>query len=132
MKKIEKLKQQVNELNKQINDIEYKKLIEVSIPELRKSIGRCFKYKNSYGGNLDKWWLYKKIISINEKDMTFNTLEFQITSLNIIEVKLEQQYNFGGKSYFDNQGTWYTEIKPSEFNKARKMFLKKIEKLINK
>lgn len=129
--KLNKLKAEVNELNKQISDIEYKELKEVSIPELRKSLGRCFKYHNTYGGENKRWWLYKKIIGLNEKNMSYTTIEFQETSIGLIEIKNEQHYNFQGKSYFDNQGTWYTEIKPSEYEKAKRLMIKRLEKLLN-
>lgn len=126
--KLEKLKEERNKLERQISDIEYKNLIEVSIPELRKSIGRTFKYRNSYGGDSKSWWLYVKILEVDIKDMTFKTIEFQKTSIDRIEIEFSHKYNYNGKNYFN--GSYYTEIKPAEFEKARKEMLKTVERLL--
>lgn len=125
--KLEKLKIERNKIERQISDIEYKKLVEISIPELKESVGRCFKYRNSYGAG-ESWWLYVKILSVNEKTMSFKVVEFQQTSMDIIEIKFDQKYNFNGKNYFN--GSHYTEIKLSEFEKARKGILKTVSRLL--
>jgi hypothetical protein len=32
----------------------------------KKLVGRCYKYRNSYGGNNDTWWMYFKITGFRE------------------------------------------------------------------
>lgn len=129
MKDIEKLKEEKDKIQRAINDIEYKRMVEVSLPELKRSVGRCFKYRNSYGGTYDRWYLYLKIVGIDEKDMSFKTVEFQNTSMEIVEIRYDRKFNFDGKFYFD--GGNYIEIKPSEFERAKKALLTKIAKILN-
>lgn len=38
---------------------------EVQIPEMRKHVGKCFKYRNSYGGS-DQWWTYVRVNSVTD------------------------------------------------------------------
>lgn len=123
------LKEKRDKLNRQISDIEYSQMVEVSIPKLKKSVGKCFKYLNSYGGDRPKWFFYTKIIGIDEKTMTFKTVEFQRTSMDIIEIKFDQKYNFNGENYFNNSG--YIEIKKSEYERARKAMSKMVDRLLN-
>ena len=129
LKKLEQLKERRNNLERQIEDLEYKEMIETSLPKLKKIIGKCFKYHNSYGGNYERWWLYVKVLSIDEKNMTFNCVEFQRTSMDIAEIKLEKKYNFRGKNYFD--GMSYAPISQSEYSRAKralkKFIIKKLE-----
>lgn len=46
---------------------------QVELDEIRKAeairehaslVGRCYKFHNSYGGGLPKWWLYKRVLSV--------------------------------------------------------------------
>jgi hypothetical protein len=85
-KNLEQLKEERKKLNIQIEKIEKKELIEKTIPELKKYVGNCYKYINSYYGEKQLWPLYKKIISFNEQTMSFNVLRFQHTSRNDIEI----------------------------------------------
>ena len=120
---LEQLKGKRDKLVRQINDIEYKKLVEVSVPKLKKMVGQCFKYHNSYGVNHDRWWLYCKVKEVNEKTMEFTTVEFQRTSMEAIEVKLDRKFNFNGENFFDRMGG-YIAITNSEYNRAKKSLKK--------
>lgn len=126
MKKIEKdlkvledkaRKAQLRFINKK-NDYEAK----VALPSLRKTVGKCFKYLNGYGGDKAKWYLYLKVISIDEKNLNYKCVEFQRTSLEIVEVKLGTKYNWRGNNYFN--GSNYIEISNAEYNRAKKSLLK--------
>ena len=33
-------------------------------PVMRKNIGKCYKYRNSYGGDGSNWWLYRRIFDV--------------------------------------------------------------------
>ena len=33
-------------------------------PMMRKNIGKCYKYRNSYGGDGRNWWLYRRIFDV--------------------------------------------------------------------
>jgi len=105
---------------------EYNALI--ALPSLRKSIGKCFKFINSYGSSYPKWNLYLKVISIDEKTLSFKCIQFQKTSMDKIEVGLESKFNWRGESYFNDSN--YIEITNAEYNRAKKSLLKFIsEKL---
>ncbi len=93
----------------------------VLLPKLRKTVGKCFRYINSYGGHLTKWPLYVKVLSIDEKRMTFKVIEFQRTSMEIVEVKLDTEYNYN-ENHFDNRN--YIEISATEYNRAKRALLK--------
>ena len=128
-KEIEKLKKEERIIARKRIDLEYKEKIEVNVPILKKSVGRCFKYHNSYGGNYPSWWLYYKIISINEKDMTFTGVEFQKTSKDVVEIKYNKKFSFDGEFYFE--GMNWIEITPKEYRKEAKKMLKIATKLLN-
>lgn len=120
---IELLKQKANRASVALRDKEeeYTKLLV--LPSLRKMVGKCFKYINSYGGDIQKKWnLYIKIVSIDEKNISFTCVEFQRTSLEIVEVRLSKKYNWGGKNHFKDSN--YIPIKNSEYNRAKKSLLK--------
>lgn len=129
MKDITKLREKAAKINRELSEAEDKIVQETSLPMLRKSIGKCFKFINSYGGNYEKWPLYIKIVSIDEKSLSFNTIEFQKTSLELAEAKLDKKWNFRGKSYFNDSN--YIEISKSEFNKARSNFKKLLTKILD-
>ena len=95
---------------------------KIALPNLRKMVGKCFKYHNSYGGDLPRWFLYSKVISIDEKTLTFTCISFQRTSLEKVDVELEKKFNFNGKNYFD--GSNYIPVSSVEYNRAKKSLLK--------
>lgn len=129
--KIDKLREDFNKARVKLIDAEDKIKEEVSKPMLRKSIGKCFKYMNSYGisDNCRRWLLYIKIVDFDEKKMNFKTIQFQKTTLDSIEIKFKQVWNFNSENYFDTSGD-YIEITNSEFERARKSLLKIVDKIM--
>lgn len=95
---------------------------KIALPSLRKMVGKCFKYHNSYGGDLPRWFLYSKVISIDEKTLTFTCISFQRTSLERVEIELTKKFNFNGKNYFD--GSNYIPVSTAEYNRAKNSLLK--------
>ena len=95
-----------------------KLLTEIENEEGKKLVGKCFKFRNSYGSG-EKWWLYSKIVGADSEWV--NTLELQKLPFSGIEIKL----NKISKSLFEN-GV-YTSITKKEFNNVYKRFIKKIE-----
>jgi len=126
---IKKLIEQEREIVIKRKNLEYKEKIEINLPILKKSVGKCFKYHNSYGGDSPRWWLYYKIISIDEKNMVFTGVEFEKTSMDKVEINYDKKFNFDGKFYFD--GTNYVEITPKEYRIEAKKMLKIATKLLN-
>ena len=129
-KQLEKLTKEYHNIGSKIQAIKDKDIKEKALPMLRDIVGKCFKYRNSYGGSYEKWWLYLQVKSIDEKSLSFTCVEFQRTSMDIIEIKLDKKFNWNGKNYFDNNSS-YIEIPKSEFNKAKRSFKKMIEKIID-
>ena len=130
LKKLEQLKDKSHQLQRQVSNLEYKRMVELALPNLRKFIGKCFKYHNSYGSQHERWWLYSKVISVDEKNMMFNCIEFQRTSLEKIEIELEKKFNFNGENFFTRM-SGYIEITANEYNlekrKLKKFVIEKLE-----
>jgi len=126
--KLESLRMKAQKAQNAYREAEEEEKNKTSIPVLRKSVGKCFKFINSYGGDYQRWPLYIKIVSFDEKAMTFNTVEFQKTSMEIAEAKLERRWNFRGQTYFNNSS--YIEIPKSEYERAKKNFKKLLLKIL--
>lgn len=78
----------------------------------RKLIGRCFKYRNTYGTG-DKWWLYALATEVDSLGRLLG-LSFQHTSHDAIEIELKSSaIGIGGVIT-----AGWTEIKPTEFWEA--------------
>lgn len=111
----------MNKYDKQISEIRKKQADEQEkeskklIPEYKKEwLGRCFKYRNSYGCDCPGWWLYcriEDICSVNyisdEPEPNFTTLRFQKCTQNKVEIIPD---------HFEFRMTDWEEIEQSEFN----------------
>ena len=126
---IEKLRGEAGVLLRQANEIEEEERNEVQRPILRKAVGKCFKFRNSYGGDRPKWWLYAKIVSFDEKEMTFNTVQFEHTSQPKIEVDYVRQYCYNGRNRF-NEGDGWIAISAAEYEREAKKLLKTVHSLL--
>lgn len=76
------------------------------------SVGRCFKFRNSYGRE-EGWWLYRKALSASKGVLTM--FSFEKSSAGIIEIKPK-------KEVWDMTDDW-KEISEEEFKKAWKKLL---------
>lgn len=47
----------------------------VEVPRRRKAIGKCFKYRNSYGPGQD-WWMYQKVVGVDAEGF-YEVLQIQ-------------------------------------------------------
>jgi len=48
-------------------------------------VGTCQKFKNSYGGDGESWWLFRRILSVNGQ--WCKSFRFQVTSTGRIEIE---------------------------------------------
>lgn len=128
--KLETLRIKAQKAQNAYHEAEQDEINKTSIPVLRRSVGKCFKYINGYGGNYDKWPLYIKIVSFDEKKMSFTTVEFQKTSMELAEAKLSKRYNFSGQNYFND--TSYIGIPKAEYERAKKNFKKLLLGILDK
>jgi hypothetical protein len=126
--KLERLREQFLKIQSKILALEEEERDKISRPVLRQSVGKCFKFLNSYGSG-EKWPLYCKITGFDEKAVTFETTQFQQTSKNIIEIEFRREYNFDGRSRFDGYNGW-EEISNSEYNRAQKKALDFVNELL--
>ncbi len=116
-KEIIKLRQKQERIRKK----EEKELI----PKFKKKwIGRCFKYRNSYGGDRKKWWLYSMITDVTNINFCrtpaepyLEVISFQKCSMGEFRIKVKE---------FNCDMNSHIEIKPSEFNIEYKKMLKEL------
>ena len=69
------LRNQHAELMKKMSAIHKLMYKKYELPEKKKNIGRCFKFRNSYGNPKQGWWLYTMITDVQDGDYTL--LEFE-------------------------------------------------------
>lgn len=84
-------------------------------------IGKCFKFRNGYGGE-EKWWLYYKVVDIKSgfNDLLVITVEEpHLNSGDYVEIKMRDTH----------RDMLQTEITEKEFNLAYEKALQKINKL---
>ena len=130
--KIIRLEEQGHGFLRQANELREQERDEISRPKLREMVGKCFRYENSYGGTDAKHWpLYAKVISFNEREMTFNVVEFQHMADRRIEFRYERTLTFEGQSWIRPENGW-TPIPASEFNRAYRRAKKFVENLFEK
>ena len=71
-----------------IRERENAKKLRESVDQLRKLVGRCFRYRNSYGCGDTKgpWWTWMRIESV-DADGGFRALSFEVDNSGRITVK---------------------------------------------
>lgn len=87
----------------------------------REYVGRCFKYRNSYGAG-DKWWLYAIATRVDPLGMLVGS-SFQHTSLDTIEIDRKERIFI--------EGGW-TEITPREFWEAAAAIRKEVRRRLSR
>lgn len=90
--------------------------------ELRKFVGRFFKYRNSYSSD-DGWWLYGRVDEVNEWGRVTG-LHFQRTSHDTIEIELHGMF-----PSFDSS---WTEIRAGAFWREAKKLLRTVTKTLER
>ena len=112
MSKKKEIQKQISKLQDELNEIELKERLKNNPP----LIGKYYKYDNGY--NLgERWWLYKKVTSIDE-DGRLISFEFEKTSDDHIIIRASYD------SWHDNG---WIKISKKEFKKE----WNKIKKEIN-
>lgn len=127
MSKLEKLRKQRNELDVQIRDIEDKLMEEKILPSLKKRIGKCYVYINSYGGGSEKWNLYHRVLNVDE-EANYIIDSFQQCSDGRIEIETKTKFNYSGRDSLSDSS--YKEITIEEYQEAQKKLLKVIKKVL--
>lgn len=89
-------------------------------PLLQSQVGKCFKYRNSYGTNNDSWWLYEKVISLTD-DGDFYCEKFQTDCFGEISINYMNEVNYD-RSHFENRD--WKKISIDEYNKAKLLVIK--------
>lgn len=120
--RIDALRKKAAAYERQARALEERHRDAVSRPILRQSVGECFVFNNSYGTGCERWPLYAMIVSFNEADMTFETVQFQRSTREQIEIELEVVHNYEGRNYFRDSSGW-RPITKAEFNDARNNLL---------
>lgn len=129
MENIEKLRVKAQEAQSAYLNAEEKRKNDEVLPLLRKMMGKCFKYHNGYGSG-ERWWLYAKVIEIDEKDYQIRVVEFQRTSMEIIEIRLATKFSYNGELFFGERSGYYP-ITNSEYNRAKKVLGKFVKEKLS-
>ena len=125
---IEQVRAQAIEMQRKLTDMEEEERDRIQRPILRKLVGRCFRFTNSYGSG-ERWPLYAKILSFDEKAMTFLATNFEHTTARRVEIEYRREYNFQGRSKFGVDSNWQP-ISTAEYNRAKKKMLRFVAELL--
>lgn len=86
-------------------------------------VGKCFKYSNSGGGSDKRWWLYLKILRVDDGNL--RAFKFQQYANDSEHIEIEpNEFIYHGRSLTSDGG--YTEIKPAEYEREWASLLDKI------
>lgn len=72
--------EQLSEARNALNDIDDKERAERNAG----LVGKCFRYRNSYGGDRPKWWIFGRVVSLQEGYLTM--FDFETTSDGTISI----------------------------------------------
>lgn len=111
----EKLERQIGPLVRKLNKLKEKEKCE----DNENLVGRCGRYRNSYGSDRPSWWLYRKVMSLTS-DNGLNVFSFQEDCLG--ELKIKPKDCAMGESC-----TLGDKISEKQFQAAWALMKKKIE-----
>ena len=93
----------------------------VKVPALKKAIGECYRYHNSYGSDTDKWWLYTKIVGArNDGYVTVLNIQTTCSGHQELEVRFQDYPLHDG----------YERIPETDFIKQWDLWQKSVNKLL--
>lgn len=128
MNNLKELEKQRVEIMNKMSEIQDSREAELIPLYTKKFVGKCYKYKNSYGRDSKSWWLYAKITKVNsvnfrnDEEPMFDTIQIQKTSNNEISIEAK---NYG----YIREPDWI-EITEKEFNTASRNIMKKANELL--
>ena len=111
----EELLEIFTEARDELDDIRTKRVEEENTP----LVGKYFKYRNSYGGGSEGWWLYARVDNVSGSSISATT--FEKTSSDIFEAQT--------KSWWSKHDG-YMEINELEFMMAWDKFTKELLALV--
>jgi len=115
-KEFEKIRRKFHKAKYEMDRIKDEKLKEQN----KTFIGKCFKFRNSYGGD-NRWWLYIKVVGV--EDTYLITESYEITSHKRVEIQQKSHGVYGlGRQMED-----YEPITNKQFEIARKRIIKKLK-----
>lgn len=127
---IQRLTLKGNRLLERARDLVEREKDEVARPAFEKLVGNCYKFMNSYGSG-EKWWLYVRILRLHKDALTYDTVRFQNTSRQNIEIEYRQQWNFHQGNHFSVQNGWQP-VSFAEYDRERKKLLRRIKELLER
>jgi hypothetical protein len=129
-KEVREAQQKAQQAQIKFRDLLEEERRKKSRPALRKLVGSCFVYQNSYGSG-SSWPLYARVISFNEKDMCYTTVTFQEPIDGRIEIEKQRAHNYEGGCAFGIERGW-KPITQKDYNTALIKLLKHINELFHK
>lgn len=79
-------------------------------------IGKCHRYRNSYGGDSEHWWIYRRVIGVN--GIWLKTFQFQ--------TDIRGQVRIDTKEESHSDMTEWKEITDAEFSYAFNEMMRKV------
>lgn len=128
MKKgLEQFKKEAERLRVKIYNLEHQEMEEKVLPEAKKLIGQCYKYRNSYGGDREPWWLYQKIVSI--KSISDENRVW--VKVNTFQKDCYEDVNFKKQDLAirNLRGDFYQKITTEEYEMEKKKLVEILNKL---
>ena len=113
---LKKLDEERHDLRSMLDKIEDKKSVAIA----KGYLGRCFKFRNSYASD-DKWWLYIKVIEVDEADIICE--EIQKTCRDEIDIRRYKRHVYCDDVLFSDS---YVPIDEKEFQVAKENILSKM------
>jgi hypothetical protein len=113
---------QIAELRKLKSERQWQDYLKNQRPAVKKLVGKCYKYRNSYSQG-ERWWLYRKILRYVEGDQVDYLIgeKFQ-TTINGSS-NWETDVIISGATVRMGLTEGYIEISEVEYQKARVAFM---------
>lgn len=119
---IENLKKLAEEFRNRLYEVEGKIRILEDAPVAKSLVGKCFKYRNSFGGPKG-WWLYRRVVKVSR------STELVVESFQE-DAHGKMEFDFDVHGYV-HQFRSATQIPVREYLKAQKDFINKLVKRHN-
>lgn len=129
METLEELKKKQIQILSKITKLEESRKKELLPIYRKKYIGKCFKYRNGYGADELNWWLlYSRITDVkdinfyNGEQPIFESLQFEVTSRGIVEVKLQESQWLGESPWIEIEYEEYLVASRNLLVQVRELF----------
>lgn len=118
---LEKARAESDAARKRMQSLDEKYFQQVLRPKMRRRIGECFRTRNTYGSG-EPWWLYVRIVDVDESSFVTLNLERDCNG----KIEIERGFIFGMEGQVDAR---FQKITPREFHKQAVKIFREAQKL---